>query len=80
MKKRENYWKRVEQTGDVMDYLNYTACARESYGIPEEEEEAGYERLHNRYSDNDDDEVEDDERDAYREWDGSIGNADGRIR
>lgn len=29
MKKWESYWKRFEKTGDVRDYLNYTACTRE---------------------------------------------------
>ena len=28
MGKQENYWRRFEQTGGVLDYLNYTACAR----------------------------------------------------
>ena len=29
MKKWESYWKRFEKTGDIRDYLNYTACTRE---------------------------------------------------
>lgn len=29
MKKRESYWRRFEKTGDIRDYLNYTACTRE---------------------------------------------------
>ena len=36
MERQEGYWRRFEKTGDVMDYLNYTACTRESF--PEEEE------------------------------------------
>lgn len=35
MLKREGYWKRFEKTGDVRDYLNYTACTRETF--PEDE-------------------------------------------
>ncbi|MBQ9119093.1 MAG: hypothetical protein IJY09_03425 [Lachnospiraceae bacterium] len=29
MKTWESYWKRFEKTGDIRDYLNYTACTRE---------------------------------------------------
>ncbi len=29
MKKRESCWKRFERTGDIRDYLSYTACTRE---------------------------------------------------
>lgn len=29
MVKREESWIRFEQTGDVREYLNYTACTRE---------------------------------------------------
>ena len=29
MVKNEEFWKRFEQTGDVKDYLNYTACTSE---------------------------------------------------
>ena len=30
MKKWESYWKRFEKTGDIRDYLNYTACTKEN--------------------------------------------------
>ncbi len=33
MKKRESCWKRFEQTGDIRDYLNYTACTREETAV-----------------------------------------------
>ncbi len=36
MEKREDCWRRFERTGGVMDYLNYTACTKESF--PEEDE------------------------------------------
>ena len=39
MKKRDGYWKRFEKTGGVLDYLNYTACTRETF--PEEEDDEG---------------------------------------
>lgn len=29
MVKNEEFWKVFEQTGDIKDYLNYTACTRE---------------------------------------------------
>lgn len=82
MQKKDNYWKRFERTGGVADYLNYTACARECSDEPEEEDLDLMDDL-DRYSDrydSDEDEVEDDEWNAYREWDGSVGNADRRIR
>ena len=60
MERQEGYWRRFEKTGDVMDYLNYTACTRESF--PEDEE------------------VEDDDWDAHRELDGSVGYADRGLR
>ncbi len=28
--KNNDYWKRFEQTGAILDYLNYTACTSES--------------------------------------------------
>ncbi|MDE7210232.1 MAG: hypothetical protein K2O03_02155 [Lachnospiraceae bacterium] len=82
MRKQENYWKRFEQTGGVMDYLNYTACARESYGMPDTYDMAGSHGLRDLYPEEDDeeDEVEEDDWDAHREWDGTFGYADGRIR
>ena len=61
MEKWEGYWKRFEKTGGVMDYLNYTACTKESF--PDDE-----------------DEVEEDDWNDHREWDGTVGHADGRIR
>ncbi|MDE7325711.1 MAG: hypothetical protein K2N63_05470 [Lachnospiraceae bacterium] len=116
MGKQENYWKRFEQTGGVLDYLNYTACAREPYGsreaygsrepygslesygvaepysYPEEYGMPGVsgmaESYHmpgvdgDMYQDeyDEEDEVENDDWDAHREWDGAFGYADGRIR
>lgn len=82
MRKQESYWKRFEQTGGVLDYLNYTACARESYGLPEDYDVAGSHGLRDLYPDeyDEEDEVEDDGWDAHREWDGAFGYADGRIR
>lgn len=29
MVKAQEYWKQFEQTGDIRDYLNYTACTSE---------------------------------------------------
>ncbi|MBO5198877.1 MAG: hypothetical protein J6B85_10225 [Lachnospiraceae bacterium] len=29
MKKEDDFWERFERTGKVMDYLSYTACAKE---------------------------------------------------
>ncbi len=82
MRKQENYWRRFEQTGGVLDYLNYTACARESYGVPEDYEFPARNGLHDLAPEDDDeeDEVEDDGWDAHREWDGTFGYANGRIR
>lgn len=81
MKKQDSYWKRFVHTGDVTDYLNYTACAKE--GCKAAEEKIGgtsMEEIKDSYPEDDSDvmfdeeyEVEDNERDAYREWDGSIG-------
>ena len=80
MMKQDSYWKRFLHTGDVTDYLNYTACAREACRMAEEENPAvRYEEPDDSPVDDEEYEVEDDEWDAYREWDGSIGNADGRI-
>ena len=39
MEKREDCWKRFERTGGVMDYLNYTACTKESFPDEDEVEE-----------------------------------------
>lgn len=94
MRKQENYWRRFEQTGGIQDYLNYTACARESYGMPEgygmpgmygmpeEYGMTGSGGLRDIYPEeyDEEDEVEDDDWDAHREWDGAFGHADGRIR
>lgn len=58
MLKREGYWKRFEKTGDVRDYLNYTACTREMFL---------------------EDEERDNDRDNYRERNGIVIHADGRV-
>lgn len=47
MLKREGYWKRFEKTGDVRDYLNYTACTAETFSEDEVEED-GWNNHHER--------------------------------
>ena len=112
MGKQENYWRRFEQTGGVLDYLNYTACAREPYNAresygslesygstepytyPEEYGMPGVINMAESYiipganwlrdvepcEYDEEDEVDYNDWDAHREWDGSFGYADGRIR
>jgi|GEM_PF-6515471 len=82
MRKEENYWRRFEQTGGVLDYLNYTACAREPYAMPEDYDMPEAEEMFDLCSDEyeEEDEVESDDRDAHGEWNGALGYAGGRIR
>jgi hypothetical protein len=42
--KNQEFWERFEKTGNILDYLNYTACTSEEcskYKSPEKEE-GGY--------------------------------------
>lgn len=82
MRKEENYWRRFEQTGGVLDYLNYTACAKEPYAMSGEYGILKPEEMFDLYSDEyeEEDEGESDDWDAHREWDGAFGYAGGRIR
>lgn len=41
MVKAQEYWKLFEQTGDIQDYLNYTACTSEVEQVLHHCEESG---------------------------------------